>query len=93
MSTEVRVHEIPRGLNLIIRRDLPKRHSGTIELPDTAAEKVYTGTILSKGRKVPDDLQEGLRVRFTRFAGTEVERSDEGDLLLVSEEDVISILQ
>lgn len=77
-----------------------ERTKGGIILPDTAKEKpqqgevlaVGTGRILENGQKVPLEVKEGDRVIFSKYAGTEVKLDDE-ELLILSERDILAIIQ
>lgn len=73
--------------------------SGGIIIPDTAKEKPHEGEVLAVGQGVRDengnlrqlDVQEGDRVVFSKWAGTEVTIDGE-DLLVVKESDIIGIV-
>jgi chaperonin GroES len=71
-----------------------------IVLPDTAKEKPQEGVILAvgPGRTLDDgtrekmDVKEGDRVLYGKYAGTEF-KVDEEDLLIVSQKDVLAIVE
>jgi len=90
----------PLGDRVIIRplaREETTR-SGIV-LPDTAKEKPQEGTIiavgqgrlLDNGQRVKPEVEEGSRVLFAKYAGTEV-RIDEEDLLILSEKDILAVV-
>lgn len=70
-----------------------------IVLPDTAKEKpqegkvvaVGSGRLLDNGERAPLDVQEGDRVIYAKYAGTEFKRDGE-EWLIVSEKDVLAIV-
>ena len=70
-----------------------------IVLPDTAKEKpqegtivaVGTGRVLDNGKRVEVELEEGQKVLYAKYAGTEVKHEGE-DLLILSERDILAIL-
>ena len=70
-----------------------------IVLPDTAKEKpqeavveaVGPGRILDNGTKVAVELNVGDRVLYAKYAGNEV-KVDEVDYLIVSEKDVLAVI-
>ncbi len=71
-----------------------------IVLPDTAKERPQEGTILSvgPGRTLDDgsreaiDVQVGQRVLFQKYAGTEFKLDDE-DLLILSQKDILAVIE
>ncbi|GBG55552.1 co-chaperone GroES [bacterium BFN5] len=76
-----------------------KTKSGIV-LPDTAKEKpqegqvvaVGTGKLLDNGQRVALDVKEGDKIIFSKYAGTEV-KLDGKDYLIVSERDILAIVQ
>jgi chaperonin GroES len=90
----------PLGDKVVIRRvDAEEKTAGGIVLPDTAQEKPQEGRVLSvgDGRMLPDggrashQVKEGDRVLFSSYAGTEVV-VDEEELLIMSEDDILAVL-
>lgn len=77
-----------------------ERTASGIVLPDTAKEKpqqgqvlaVGTGRLLENGETVPLTVKAGDTVIFARYAGTEIKVEGE-DLLILSERDVLAIVQ
>ncbi len=72
--------------------------SGGIYLPDTAKEKPQTGEVLavgpgkyieSKGDRVPPPLNEGDRVFYGKYAGTEI-RVEGEELKILEVKDVLA---
>jgi chaperonin GroES len=68
-------------------------------LPDTAKEKpqqgevlaVGPGRVLDSGERINLDLNEGDRVLFAKYAGTEF-KHEEDELLILSEKDVLAVM-
>jgi len=71
-----------------------------IVLPDTAKEKPQEGTVLAvgpgafdnDGKRVPVDVQEGDKVLYAKYAGTEF-KIDENELLIVSQKDILAVVE
>ena len=91
----------PVGDKVIIRRiDEGEVTRGGIVLPDAARERSLIGRVLSvgdgrrlaDGDRCPPQVQEGDRVLFDRYAGTEVDVDGE-ELLIVSEDEILAVLE
>ena len=74
---------------------------GAFVLPETAKEKPQQGMIRAAGpgkydedgaKRVPMDVQEGDRVLFAKYAGTEV-KLDGVKMLIMKESDILGIVQ
>ena len=71
-----------------------------IVLPDTAKEKpqegevvaVGSGKVLDNGKRAPFQVKEGDRVLFSSYAGNEV-NIDGQDLLVMSEDDILAVIE
>ena len=71
-----------------------------IYLPDTAKEKPQEGTIVAvgpgrmtdEGKLVAMTVKVGDKVLYAKYAGTEYKQDDE-ELLIVSEKDILAILE
>ena len=71
---------------------------GGIIIPDSAKEKPQEGQVvavgngkrLEDGKILPLELQEGDRVLFGKYSGTEIKLDDE-DYLILKEEEVLGI--
>jgi chaperonin GroES len=69
-------------------------------IPDTAKEKPQEGTIIAvgpgrtddDGDRIPMDVKVGNKVLFAKYAGTEMKIDDE-DLLILSEKDILAIVE
>jgi chaperonin GroES len=70
-----------------------------IVLPDTATEKpqqgevlaVGPGRVLDTGERVTPDVQQGERVLFAKYSGTEI-KLDQQELLILRESDILAIV-
>jgi chaperonin GroES len=70
-----------------------------IVLPDTAKEKPQEGQIVAvgpgavqdDGKRGPMDVKEGQKVLYAKYAGTEF-KIDEEELLIVSQKDILAIV-
>jgi chaperonin GroES len=89
----------PLGDKIVVKRmDAQEMTVGGIVLPDSAREKPQQGRVLAVGlgRMLPDgsrarpQVNEGDRVIFTSYAGSEIELNQE-KLLIMSESDVLAI--
>jgi chaperonin GroES len=84
---------------LVRRIDEGETVRGGIIIPDTAKEKPQEGEVIAvgKGKKneegkvFPLDVQEGDRILFGKYSGTEI-RIDGEELLIMREEEVLGIL-
>ena len=84
---------------LVRRVDEGETVRGGIIIPDTAKEKPQEGEVIAvgKGKKneegkvFPLDVQEGDRILFGKYSGTEI-RIDGEELLIMREEEVLGIL-
>lgn len=91
----------PLGDRVVIRPlEREEVTKGGIVLPDTAKEKPQEGEvmatgdgrILDNGQKVQLSVKTGDRVIYAKYAGTEFKRDDE-DYLIVSEKDILAIIE
>ncbi len=91
----------PLGDKVIVKRlSAEEKTAGGIFLPDSAREKPQQGRILSVGDgglsatgvRISPSVREGDRVLFTTWAGHEVD-VDGDELLILSERDIIAILE
>ena len=86
----------------VVIRPTPREETtkGGVLLPDTATEKpqegiviaVGSGRILDNGQRVPLEVQEGQRVLYAKYAGTEVKIEGE-EVLIVSEKDILGVIR
>ena len=72
-----------------------------IVLPDTAKERPQEGTVLAVGPgRILDDgkreameLSEGQKVLFQKYAGTEFKLDDDEELLILSQKDILAVIE
>ena len=89
----------PLGNKIVVQRQEAKATKGGILLPDSAQEKPRQGKVIAvgsgktddKGRHHPVELKVGDQVLFSAYAGTEY-KSNDVDYLIMSEEDVLAIM-
>ena len=90
----------PLGDKVVVKRlEAEEKTTGGILLPQSAQESpqqgrvlsVGDGRLLSDGQRAPHQVQEGDRVLFASYAGTDVVVDDE-QLLIMGEDDILAIL-
>jgi chaperonin GroES len=89
----------PLGNRVVVKRQEAKTTKGGILLPETAQEKPRQGKVVAVGPgKVDDkgksralDVKVGDEILFSSYSGTEY-KSDDVDYLILSEEDVLAIV-
>jgi chaperonin GroES len=91
----------PLGDRLVVRPSAREEMTKSgIVLPDTVKERPQEGTILAvgPGRTLDDGSRElievavGEKILFQKYAGTEFKLDDE-DLLILSQKDVLAVIQ
>jgi chaperonin GroES len=91
----------PLGDRLVVRPTAREEMTKSgIVLPDTAKERPQEGTVLSvgPGRTLDDgtreamDISVGQKVLFQKYAGTEF-KLDEDELLILSQKDVLAVIE
>lgn len=91
----------PLGDRILLKRvDAEEQVQGSIIIPDTAKETPQAAEVVSVGPGLPNKsgdlialtVEPGARVLIGKFAGTEVE-IDGGEYVIVSEDDVLGILE
>ena len=90
----------PLGDRVVIQvSEGDQKTASGIVLPDTAKEKpqegtvvaVGTGKLLDNGQRAALDVNEGDRIIFSKYAGTEIKFGGK-DYLIVSERDILAII-
>ncbi len=90
----------PLGDKVVVKRlEAEETTAGGIVLPDAAQEKPQQGRVLSvgDGRLLPDgtraahQVSEGDRVLLSAYSGAEVQVDDQ-ELLILSEDDILAVL-
>lgn len=75
---------------LLVERDEPLREIGGIAIPDTALERMRTGTVMAVGPDVKR-LSAGAKVLFGEHAGIPTPLSGK-DLLVMDEGEILAII-
>ena len=94
-------HLKPLSNRVLIKRSDAAVSRGGIFLPESAQEKpkqgevvgVGPGKIDEEGRMQDLKVKVGDRVLFSSYGGSEVEMEEEGEFLLVSEEDLLAVFE
>lgn len=89
----------PLGNRIVVKRQEAKTTKGGILLPESAQEKPRQGKVLAvgpgkmdeKGKVTPMDVKVGDEILFSSYSGTEY-KADENEVLILSEEDVLAVL-
>lgn len=91
----------PLGNRVLVRRSEAKTSKGGILLPESSKEKPREGEVIAVGPGKVDEkgqikkmtVQAGDLVLFSSYSGTEVKTEEgEGDFLIISEDDLLGIL-
>lgn len=72
-----------------------------IYVPETAKEKPQEGTVLAvgpgrlldNGERAPMDVEEGNRVLFAKYAGTEFSVNRDKTVLILNERDILAVVE
>ncbi|MCP5503922.1 MAG: co-chaperone GroES [Chlamydiales bacterium] len=91
----------PLGNRVLVKRFEAEVSKGGILLPDSAQEKPKQGEVLAVGPGKmgkdgvvkPMELKMGDRVLFGGFAGTEVKGDEDTEFLILSEEDILAVIE
>ncbi len=92
----------PLGDRLIVKPiEEEETTASGIVLPDTAKEKPQRGEVIAVGdgrydedgeKRIPLDVQEGDKVLYSKYGGTEIKVEGE-DLLVLRESDVLAKIE
>jgi len=85
---------------LVQRLEEVQMTKGGLYIPDTAKEKPVEGKVIAvgpgkvndQGNRLPLNVQEGDRILFGRYAGSEIKIEGE-EFLMMREEDILAIVQ
>lgn len=91
----------PLGNRVLIKRVQAATSKGGILLPETAKEKPREGEVIAvgpgktnkKGTIEAMDVKVGDKILFTNYAGTEVKSDDDDEYLILSQDDILGILE
>ena len=91
----------PLGDRLVVKpSEREEMTKSGIVLPDTVKERPQEGTILAvgpgrtldDGTKEPIEVAVGQKILFQKYAGTEFKLDDE-DLLILSQKDILAVIE
>lgn len=91
----------PLSNRVLVKRSKAPTSKGVILLPDSAQEKPKEGVVVAigpgkvdeDGKCTPMTVKKGDHVLFTSYAGTEVTFSEDKELLLIAEDELLGILE
>lgn len=91
----------PLGNRILVRRSEAATKKGGILLPESIQEKPKRGEVLAVGPgKIQDDgtvksleVKAGDQILFGAFAGTEIKAEESEELLIMSEDEVLAIVE
>jgi chaperonin GroES len=91
----------PLGNHVLIQRAQAKTTKGGLLIPESAQEKPKEGKVLAAGPgKTNDDgvvekmtVKPGDTILFGGYSGTEVKLGEEDGLLILTEDDVLAIIE
>ncbi len=90
----------PLGEHVVIKRlAADSKTTGGIVLPESSQTRPQIGKVLSvgsgklnrQGNRIPPQINEGDRVLFSNYAGTEIELNGE-KVLIMAESDIYAII-
>ena len=78
-----------------------EKTKGGLVLPDTVKEKPIEGIVVAvgpgklddNGKRTPIDLKPDDRVIYSKYSGTEVKLDGEEELLVISERDILAVVE
>ncbi len=91
----------PMGQRVLVRRvEAEEKSAGGIVLPDTAKEKPQEAEVMELGTGGKDEdgktieftVKKGDRVLISKYGGTDIKIGGQ-DLLIISESDILGIIQ
>jgi len=93
----------PLGDRVIVKPvEREEKTKSGIYLPDTASkEKPMEGTVIAvgpgrlddKGERRPVDVQVDDRIVFAKYAGTEFKTENDEEYLIISEKDIMAVIE
>jgi chaperonin GroES len=101
VASQTKTKLTPLGDRLVVKPSAREEMTKSgIVLPDTVKERPQEGTILAvgPGRTLDDGTREpievavGQKILFQKYAGTEFKLDDE-ELLILSQKDVLAVIQ
>ena len=102
-KTAPKLNVKPLGDKVLIKRDSAETQTDAgIYLPESAKDKPKSGTVeavgdgalnTETGERMPLAVKKGDRVIFSSFAGSELKLDTENGLLIMSESDILAIIE
>ncbi|HEX9988902.1 MAG TPA: co-chaperone GroES [Chloroflexia bacterium] len=99
-ATQAKTNIRPLGDRVVVKAvDREEQTKSGIYLPDTAKEKpqeaivvaVGPGKLQDNGTRVPIDLNEGDKILFSKYSGTEIKQGAE-EYLILRESDILAVI-
>ena len=100
MATKTKVNIQPLADRVVVEPlEETEEMRGGLYIPDTAKEKPQQGTVVAvgpgrrtdEGERIPVELEDGDRILYGKYSGTEV-TVDGRDVLIIKESDVLAKL-
>lgn len=101
-ATKAKVAITPLSNKVVIERDEAAGITDAgIVLPESAKDQPKTGVILSvgpgainseTGERIPMTVKKGDRVIFSSYAGTELNLDGDDELMIMSESDILAVI-
>ncbi len=90
----------PLENRIVLKRKEAPQSKGSILLPESAKEKPIIGEVLAvgegklnkNGKRDPLSLKIGDLVLFSSYSGTEYQPNEKEEYLIISEEDILAVL-
>jgi chaperonin GroES len=101
-ATKTKTKITPIGNKLLIRRDEAETMTEAgIVLPESAKDRPRTGVVEAvgdgainpeTGERRPIEIKKGARVIFSSYAGTELKLGADDELTIMSEDEILAII-
>ena len=83
----------PLGTRILVRRkEQMKETEGGIIIPDAYRDRATEGEILAIGEEVTK-VKVDEEILFAKYAGSTIENQEDIDLLVISESDVLGVIE
>ena len=99
-ATQTKTNIRPLGDRVVVKAvEREEQTASGLYLPDTAQEKpqeaivvaVGPGKLQDNGTRVPIDLNEGDKILFSKYSGTEIKQGAE-EYLILRESDILAVI-
>jgi len=101
-KTAPKLNVKPLADKVLVRRDEAETQTDSgIYLPESAKDKPKTGTVQAvgdgalnteTGERMPLTVKKGDKVIFSSFAGSELRLDTDDDLIIMSESDILAVI-